>query len=158
LSLSAKQRAFLAAYERTGVVKAAAKAAKIAYKSHYNWLPDPEYKTAFAEAEEVAIELLEAEAHRRAMYGVQEPVIYQGKLCFEPLRDPKTGQVKRDRKGRPLLSTTPLTIPRKSDNLLMFLLKALAPEKYRDNVKVQRATAASAPPRVEVVFRSPDKP
>jgi hypothetical protein len=157
LSLSAKQRVFLAAYERTGVVKAAAKAAKIAYKSHYNWLTDPEYKTAFAEAEEVAIELLEAEVPRRAMYGVQELVIYQGKLCFEPLRDPKTGQVKRDRKGRPLLTTTPLTIPRKSDNLLMFLLKALAPEKYRENAPVQRAAAASAPPQIKVVFCDRDK-
>jgi hypothetical protein len=55
-------------------------------------------------------------------------------------------------------ATTPLAIRRKSDNLLMFLLKALAPEKYRENPKVQLAAAASAPPRVEVVFHQPDKP
>jgi hypothetical protein len=42
LSLSAKQRAFRAAFGRCGVVKAAAKTAKIAHKSHHRWLPDPE--------------------------------------------------------------------------------------------------------------------
>jgi hypothetical protein len=39
----------------------------------------------------------------------------------------------------------------------MFLLKALRPEKYRENAKVQRAAPASTPPRVEVVFADPDK-
>jgi hypothetical protein len=49
-------------------------------------------------------------------------------------------------------------IRRESDNLLMFLLKALCPEKYRENAQVQLAAVASSPPRVEVVFRGPDKP
>ena len=55
-------------------------------------------------------------------------------------------------------ATTPLTIRRKSDNLLMFSLKALDPQKYRENPKVQLAAAASAPPTIKVVFHQPDKP
>jgi len=157
LSLSTKQRAFLAAYGRIGAVKPAAKAAKIAHMSHYKWLPNPEYKAAFTEAREDAIGYLEAEAHKRAVEGIEEPVIYQGALCFEALRDPKTGRIKRDRKGQPLLSTTPLTIPHKSDNLLMFLLKKLDPS-YRENAPVQRAAAAAAPPQIKVIFSDRDKP
>jgi hypothetical protein len=155
LSLNAKQLAFLAAYGRIAGVKAAAKAAKIAHKSHYKWLANPEYKAAFASAQEEAVEHLESEVYKRAMEGIESPVIWQGQLCFEPLRDPKTGEVLCDRKGTPLLSKTPLTIRRKSDNLLMFLLKKLDPS-YRDNVKV--APTASAPPRIEVIFPGRDAP
>jgi hypothetical protein len=130
LSLSRKQRAFLAAYGRLGIVVDAAKAARVAHTVHYKWLKHPEYKAAFADAEEEAIGVLESEAHQRAMYGTAEPVIWRGKICYEPQRDPKTGQVKRDRKGQPLPSTTPLTIRRPSDNLLMFLLKKLDPSEF----------------------------
>jgi hypothetical protein len=151
LSLSAKQRAFLAGYGRIGIVKAAAKTAKIAHRSHYNWIKDPEYAAAFADAQEEALAHLVAEVRRRAVEGIEEPVIYQGSLCFEPIRDPKTGAVKRDRKGQPLLSTTPLTIPRKSDVLLMFLIKKLDPS-YRENSQVHLAAAAGAPPSIKVEF------
>jgi hypothetical protein len=135
----------------------AAKASHIGRQCHYDWIKQENYKTAFADAQEEAIGVLEAEAHHRAMEGVEEPVIWQGKICFEPQRDPKTGQIKRDRKGQPLLSTTPLTIPRKSDNLLMFLLKKLDPS-YRENAPVQRAAAASASPQIKVIFPDRDKP
>jgi hypothetical protein len=111
---------------------------------------------AFADAQEEAIGVLEAEAHKRAVKGVEELVIWQGQLCFEPQRDPKTGQIKRDRKGRPLLSATPLTIKRPSDNLLMFRLKKLDPS-YRDSAKVQVAAGAAAP-SIKVVFSDRDKP
>jgi hypothetical protein len=41
----------------------------------------------------------------------------------------------------------------------LFLLKALKPEVYRENSRVQLAAAASAPPRVVVVvFRDRDNP
>jgi hypothetical protein len=156
MALTARQRAFLSAYARVGTVAVAARTARVGRASHYVWLKDATYQVAFTETEEVAVQYLEDEARRRAMEGIQEPVIYQGALCFEPLRDLKTGEIKRDRKGQPLLSTTPLTIPRKSDNLLMFLLKALRPEVYREHVKV--AAAASAPPRIKVVFPDRDKP
>jgi hypothetical protein len=46
-----------------------------------------------------------------------------------PLRDAK-GQVVLDEQGQPRM--TPAVRPRKSDNLLMFLIKAKRPE-YRDS-------------------------
>jgi hypothetical protein len=138
-------------------VVAAAKAAGVAHTVHYKWLKGPDYKAAFELAREEAIGILESEAHKRAVEGVEEPVIWQGKLCFEPLRDPKTGAVKRDSKGQPLLSTTPLTMRRKSDALLMFVLKKLDPS-YRENSPVKLASGASAPPQVKVIFGDRDKP
>ena len=58
------------------------------------------------EAIEEGTEALEDEALRRAQWGVDEPVFFQGEIC---------GSVKKY-----------------SDVLLMFLLKARAPEKYRE--------------------------
>jgi len=57
-----------------------------------------------------ATEVLEQEAWRRARDGVAEPVYQHGKQIG--------------------------TIQRYSDNLLMFLLRARAPERYRDRVDV----------------------
>jgi hypothetical protein len=135
---------------------AAARAAKVARAAHYKWLAGPDYKAAFELAQEEAIGILESEVHKRAVDGVEELVIYQGKLCFEPQRDPN-GQIKYGKNGRPLPSTTPLTIRRKSDALLMFRLKKLDPS-YRENSQVKLATPASTVPQVKVIFCDPDKP
>lgn len=113
-----KKRAFLLCFAELGMVTGAAKAAGISRRTHYNWLEkeDPDgklsaqavsYKAAFEEAREIAEENLLSEARRRAVEGVEEPVYYQGKIC---------GMKKRY-----------------SDSLLIFLLKALKPEKYRDH-------------------------
>jgi hypothetical protein len=40
----------------------------------------------------------------------------------------------------------------------MFLFKALRPEVYRENPRVQLAAAASTPARLSWVFHQPDKP
>lgn len=116
-----KQRAFLAAYAKLGNITAAATAAKVGRRSHLRWLEEPEYAAAFAEAKEEACELLEAEARRRAVEGVEEPVVYQGQIQYSG-----TGKAKK-----------PVTIRRYSDTLLIFLMKGAMPEKYRDNVRVE---------------------
>ena len=61
---------------------------------------------AFEEAKIIAGEILEAEAIERATVGTPEPVYYRGRVVGY--------------------------ITRKSDTLLIFLLKGLMPEKYRD--------------------------
>ncbi len=85
------------------------------------------YKTrrkdeAFAMEWEQAIEAgtatLEAEAMRRAFDGVDEPVFYQGEIV---------GHVRKY-----------------SDNLAMFLLKAHAPEKYRERSDVNMTHSGEA--------------
>ncbi len=109
---SPKQKAFLAAFRETGNVRLACTAAKVARSGHYSWLKDAEYCKAFDLAKEDAANTLEAEAHRRAVEGWEEPVgWYKGKAGG--------------------------TVRRYSDTLLIVLLKGLLPEKYRERVEVR---------------------
>jgi len=71
---------------------------------------EPEFVLAMRQADLQATEVLEKEAWRRAEQGVAEPVYQHGKQVG--------------------------TIQRYSDQLLMFLLRARAPERYRDRVDV----------------------
>ena len=79
---------------------------------------------------EQAAQRLEAEAKRRAVEGVEEPVFYQGKQC---------GVIKRY-----------------SDALLMFLLKGAMPDKYKERTSTELTGAGGKDLRVE--FVSPEKP
>lgn len=135
MELVSKKPAFLAAFRATASITKAARAAKIDRHLHYDWLEDyPEYAAAFERAKEDAAQTLEDEAVRRAHAGTEEPVIYQGALCYEWVEviDKETGEVlTRKRKSKPL------TVRKFSDPLLMFLLKGFRPDKYRDNSKVE---------------------
>jgi hypothetical protein len=117
-----KQRKFLAAYSKCGIIGEAAKAAKMSRTMHYAWLKDPDYREQFEHAHEAAADLLEAEVINRAMYGQEEAIIYQGEL-----------QYALDENGN--RTNTPLTIRKKSDVLLIFAMKGVRPEKYRDSYK-----------------------
>ncbi len=61
----------------------------------------------------IAIERLEAEADRRAVEGIEDPVFYQGEQCG--------------------------TVRKFSDTLLMFRLKALAPDRYRERAQIDHS-------------------
>lgn len=98
----------------SGNVTYAAKRAGVPRNEVYKWQEaDDQFAAAFREADLKATEVLEREAWRRANEGVAEPVYQHGKLVG--------------------------TIQRYSDNLLMFLLRARAPERYRDRVDVSVA-------------------
>ena len=155
MALRPNQKAFLSAYIECGSLAAAARASEVGRRNHFDWMDEPEYAEAFAEAEAQCVELLEAEARRRGVEGVAEPVIYQGQLCFEPLRD-RQGKLQRDPNGFPKLSNVPLVVYKKSDNLLMFLLKSKRPEVYRDHAKVEHTGPGGAPLEVRVSFVKPD--
>lgn len=102
-----KKRAFLSAYVQFGTVTDAAESAGIARCRHYEWrAEDSDYARAWLDAEDRYAEKLEREADRRAVEGVEEPLTYQGEVF---------GKVRKY-----------------SDNLLMFRLKALKPDKYRE--------------------------
>lgn len=112
--LTPKMRAFLAAYTETGSIPAAAQAAGCERSTHRtSWMQNPQYAAAFAAAKEEAVDILETEAIRRATRGTDRPVFYKGKHC---------GNVREY-----------------SDILLIFLLKAARPDKYRDNHKIEHA-------------------
>lgn len=107
--IKSRKNAFLAAFRECGIITKAAEIAEINRTTHYDWLKnDPEYTERFRDAEEQAAERLEQEARRRAVEGVEKPVFYQGQVCG--------------------------TVTEYSDNLLMFLLKGIKPEKYKDRV------------------------
>ncbi len=103
-----KKRRFLERYAETASITLASRHAGVSRRTHLNWRKkDRRFETASQEALEIAIDEIEAEARRRAKDGVLEPVYYGGKPCG--------------------------AIRRYSDTLLIFLLKAARPEKYRDN-------------------------
>lgn len=120
---SRKQRAMLVALARLGCVTHAAEVAGVARPVHYLWLKDcPAYAAEADRAQTWHVEQLEAEADRRALEGVLEPVV-------------SGGQVVAWRR-------------RYSDTLLMFRLKALRPETYRERTETKIAAKVELdPPR-----------
>jgi hypothetical protein len=117
---SIKKKQFLAAYAECGIVGKAAEFAEIHRTTHTKWMADdPEYAQQFADAHEDAMDKLEAEVQRRGFEGWEEPVIYQGGLCYPSGKDGKPGKV-------------PLTIRKYDSNLAMFILKGGRPEKFRE--------------------------
>jgi hypothetical protein len=81
-----------------------------------------EFAVAWADAEERVVETMEREAYRRAVEGVEEPLVSAGKHVTN--------------------------VTKYSDSLLQFLLKARRPERYRENVKVEHGGAVTQ--RVQV--------
>jgi hypothetical protein len=116
----------------------AADAVGIASARHYEWLrDDPDYKERFEAADKLALDRMLSEARRRGLDGWEEPVVYQGQLCYPVGKD-----------GKP--SKQPLTIRKYSDNLLMFIIKGKLPE-FRDSWKAELKHSGSiANPNPEV--------
>jgi hypothetical protein len=84
----------------------------------YDWQErDDEFVAGFREAEIKATEVLETAARRRAVDGVTTitPILHRGRVVYQ------------------------IAETKYSDTLLIFLLKARAPEKYRDNVAVSHS-------------------
>lgn len=142
--MEARRRAFLDALAITGVVTSACEATGIARKTAYHWR---DVDVAFAEEWDEAIatstDRLEAEAHRRAVAGVEEPVFHRGQLVFKRDAD---GEIIRDSNGQPV----PATVSRRSDRLLELMLMAKRPEQYGRktvdvNQRVERKDAPRAP-------------
>ena len=115
---------FLDTLRGTGNVRLAASNADVARQVAYRARDSSAtFRADWDEALEEARELLEAEARRRAAIGVDEPVFYKGKVV---------GHIRKY-----------------SDNLLMFLLKAHWPEKFRDNYAVEHSGPGGGPVKME---------
>jgi hypothetical protein len=103
--------AFLKALADTGNVRAACHVAGVGRTTAYRaQADDPAFAAAWETAIEESVDLLEIEARRRAVKGTDKPVFHQGKQVA--------------------------SVKEYSDTLLIFLLKANRPEKYRDNYKL----------------------
>jgi len=107
----ARQEQFLKALAETGSVATSAALAGTSRTRVYELRKaDQEFAGAWEDAEEIAADRLEGEARRRAVEGVEEPLVSAGKLV-------------RDENGQPI------TIRRYSDNLLLALIKAHRPPR-----------------------------
>lgn len=112
---------FLAELRATGNRTEAARRVGVARETaHRERKKDPAFATAWDEAVDEAVEALEYEARRRGFEGYDEPVVHQGK--FTVVKDEKTGE------------KHVLTIRKYSDTLLIRLLEANRPEKYRRRI------------------------
>jgi hypothetical protein len=107
-----KAAEFLAVLRETGGnVSRACLAISLTRTRAYEWRDaDPNFARAWDEAVELGTDELEEEARRRAYFGVDEPVFYQGEACG--------------------------TIRKYSDTLLIFLLKGRRPERFRERVTI----------------------
>lgn len=95
---------------------------------------DEAFRKAFDDATEQGTDVIEAEATRRAVHGVEEPVIYQGKPTL----------IGYDANDKPCEVNSPqcvrcefFTVRKPSDTLAIFLLKGRRPMKFRDNVDLK---------------------
>jgi hypothetical protein len=124
--VEASRRLFLDAYAKTGSVVRAAKLARLSSPArHSDWLKTVAgYAEEFAQAHAAAVDALEREARRRAVEGVNEPVFYKGQIC---------GHVRKY-----------------SDHLLMFLLRAAVPSKYRERITAEVSGVDGGPIQVEL--------
>lgn len=130
-----KQRAFLAAYAECGTVTHAAVNAGINRRTHTNWMDkSAAYRAAFDEAKADVCETFETEARRRAVEGVRRYLYHNGK----PVIDPRTGE-----------QAFEMTF---SDTMLIFLLKAADPEKYRERRHVNLDADVSNVGKVQVML------
>ena len=109
---------FIEALRKSGVVKHACTAAGIERSTSYKErAQSPDFAAQWDEALEDAIDDLEAEARRRAFEGVEKPVFQGGK---------RVGSVREY-----------------SDTLLLAMLRAHRPQKYREHFEI-RANVATA--------------
>ena len=157
--------AFLAALRECGVMSRAAAAVGIdrvtAWRRQHS---DPEFAQACKEAISIATDALEAEARRRALVGVEEPVIYQGQptyvyetdACGYPivdtvqeeqpgfddkgapivrLVDVKRPRRKLDENGQPVI----LTVRKPSDAMMALMLKGRRKSVFADRTELTGA-------------------
>lgn len=105
---------WLEAFDRLGTVFQACKETGVGRSTVYEWRQKDEgFAVAWADVEEATTERMEREAYRRSVEGVQREIYHQGQVVGEERQF--------------------------SDTLLIFMLKARRPEKYRDNIKVEHA-------------------
>jgi hypothetical protein len=132
----ARQEIFLKAFATTQTVLAASEISGIPRRTHYEWMmKDPEYVERYKEADADASDRLEHEARVRALQGWEEPVF--GSLG----PGAGTGVVGHVRK--------------KSDTLLIFLLKGKRPEQFRDRFEVTGKGGGPIAATVQI-FKMPD--
>ena len=119
-----RREVFFQILEDTCSPKQAAAAAGVSKATaFYHKANDPEFRSRWEKAIDVALDALLDEAYRRAALGYDEPVIHGGQLST--VTDEETGKQR------------PLTIRKHSDRLLEVLLKFRYGEQMADRLRVK---------------------
>jgi hypothetical protein len=130
------KKRFLEHFARIGIITRAAEEVGLNRNTIRYWQEhDDQFALAFQLADVQATEVLEAEARRRAVEGVERLKFDRG----QPITDPETGEPYREREY--------------SDTLLIFLLKARAPEKYRERQQIEHVGSGGGPIEVDIAER-----
>ena len=120
--------AFMEALDRGMTVSGACKAASMGRSTAYGLrATDVEFAKAWDEAIENGTDVLEDEAFRRACEGVVEPIVSGGRQVL-------------DTEGKPMM------LRRYSDTLMVTLLKARRPERFRERSTVESTVTVAADP------------
>lgn len=154
------QDAFLAALRRMPIVQHACNAVGIerctAYRARQ---ADKDFAQRWEEAMEAGIDLAEAEAFRRGVFGFEEPVVYQGRITpvyvvqrdaqGEVVLDELTNTPKyvplKDDQGREV----PLTVRKHSDAMLALVLKGRRKKVYAERTELTGADGEPLQPMDE---------
>lgn len=119
------RKPFIVALRQSGNYTIAARMARVSRRTYLRERDrNPRFATACREALKTAYDLMEREAHRRAVTGVRKPVYQSGK---------RVGYIREY-----------------SDTLLMFMLKGARPSKYRDNYRVEHTGKNGGPIKTQL--------
>lgn len=154
---SPKKRAFLMAYATTGVMKRACEMSDTSLATPYTrqWKEDPEFQRGMEIAREMAAEVLEQEAFRRAVEGVKKYKFHQGNVVRHPEicecgHHQNQHVEEQTEEGETIIGNcaspdcsigcrafigAPYYEHEYSDTLLIFQLKGAKPEKYRERIE-----------------------
>jgi hypothetical protein len=133
-TLRARAR-FIEALRATANISSAARSINMSRRALYDARDrDPDFAAQWDDAIETAVDALEEEAWRRGVLGVEEPIISMGK----PVRD-EAGKT--------------VVIRKYSDHLLLALLKAHRPERYRENINLNMTNTVELGVRLDAAQR-----
>jgi hypothetical protein len=133
------QARFLDAYRESANVKYSCEVTDINRATFYRWkAKDKVFAALLADAEPDASDTLEYAAYERGVKGVESYVVSQGHMVYEEIPVLKDdGTPKLDAQGKQvMLRGKPLTERKYSDTLLITLLKARLPGKYKDKQQI----------------------
>ena len=134
LTVRTDQRArFIAHIAATANVTAACELIGVSRATVYEWrAKDAAFCALWEDAVEMATDALEAEARRRALDGVQEPIVVMGRIA-------------KDDDGNTLY------VRKYSDTLMQLLLRAHRPEKFRERTETKHVGPDGGAVQVEAI-------
>lgn len=120
----------------TGSVTEACKAAGVSRTAVYVLRDKDEvFKGQWDVAAKLGADALEDEAVRRAMEGIDKPIVWQGEIMQDTIVDNATGEVK----------SVPRTVKEFDNGLLKFLLAANKPDKFKNRTAVEESGPGGGP-------------